>query len=62
MTLSEWLIAKRLAYAQECLETSDDDMERIAQKAGFGTASNLRMQFKARFGASPQSFRKSFGG
>lgn len=62
MTLSEWLIAKRLAYAQECLEMSDDNMELIAQKAGFGTASNLRMQFKDKFGVSPQAWRRSFGG
>lgn len=61
MTLSEWLTAKRLILVQELLENGDDDMERIAQKSGFGTASNLRMHFKERFGVSPQSFRKSFG-
>lgn len=61
LTLSEWLIAKRLTLAQTLLENGDDDMERIAQKAGFGTASNLRIHFKDRFGVSPQTWRKSFG-
>lgn len=61
MTLSEWLTAKRLTLAQELLENEYDDMERIAQKSGFGTASNLRMHFKERFGVSPQAWRNSFG-
>lgn len=61
MTLSEWLTAKRLTLVQELLENGDDDMERIAQKSGFGTASNLRMHFKERFGVSPQAWRRSFG-
>ncbi|WGE89428.1 helix-turn-helix domain-containing protein [Actinobacillus arthritidis] len=55
------MIAKRLTLAQTLLENGDDDMERIAQKAGFGTASNLRMHFKDLFGVSPQTWRKSFG-
>lgn len=62
MTLSQWLTAKRLAKVQDYLESTDLSIEIIADKTGFGTASNLRMQFKARFGVSPQSFRKSFGG
>ncbi|MGY4674808.1 GlxA family transcriptional regulator [Ursidibacter arcticus] len=60
MTLSEWLTAKRLAKVQEYLESTDLPIEIIADKTGFGTASNLRMQFKARFGVSPQSWRRSF--
>ncbi len=62
MTLTEWLTAKRLSLAQELLESTDFSIEAIAHQAGFGTASHFRMQFKARFGVSPQSFRKSFGG
>lgn len=61
MTLSQWLTAKRLAKVQDYLESTDLPIEIIADKTGFGTASNLRMQFKACFGVSPQSFRKSFG-
>ncbi len=62
MTLSQWLTAKRLAKVQDYLESTDLPIEVIADKTGFGTASNLRMQFKTHFGVSPQSFRKSFGG
>lgn len=62
LTLSEWLTAKRLAKVQELLESSDDSIETIAQRSGFGTASNLRTQFKARFGVSPQVWRRGFGG
>ncbi|WLF83373.1 GlxA family transcriptional regulator [Moraxella sp. ZY210820] len=61
MTLTQWLTAKRLAKVQDYLESTDLPIEIIADKTGFGTASNLRMQFKARFGVSPQSFRNSFG-
>lgn len=62
MTLSQWLTAKRLVHAQELLETTHDSMEHIADKSGFGTASNLRLHFKQRFGVSPQHWRKSFLG
>ncbi|WP_429946379.1 helix-turn-helix domain-containing protein [Bibersteinia trehalosi] len=58
LTLSEWLTAKRLAKVQELLESSDDSIETIAQRSGFGTASNLRTQFKARFGGNPQVWRR----
>lgn len=61
LTLSEWLTAKRLAKVQEWLENSDESIDIIAEKTGFGTASNLRMQFKDKFGVSPQAWRKSFG-
>lgn len=61
MTLSQWLTAKRLAMAQEFLESSTHSIEMIAQITGFGTASHFRMQFKAHFGVSPQQWRKNFG-
>lgn len=61
MTLSDWLIVKRLSLAQEWLEFSDYSIEQISQLSGFGTASNFRKQFKEKFGVSPQSWRKSFG-
>ncbi|WP_084137662.1 helix-turn-helix domain-containing protein [Moraxella caprae] len=41
MTLSQWLTAKRLAKVQDYLESTDLPIEIIADKTGFGTASNL---------------------
>ncbi|WP_066803459.1 GlxA family transcriptional regulator [Moraxella oblonga] len=62
MTLTQWLTAKRLSVVQELLESSDESIERIAQKSGFGSASHLREKFKERFGVSPQVWRRGFGG
>lgn len=53
MTSTQWLTAKRLSVVQKLLESSDESIERIAQKSGFGSASHLREKFKERFGVSP---------
>ena len=60
LTLGDWLLQERLCQAQDLLQDSDDSIERIAEKSGFGTASNLRGQFKAQFHTSPNAWRKTF--
>ena len=60
LTLGDWLLQERLRQAQDLLQDSDDSIERIAEKSGFGTASNLREQFKAQFHTSPNAWRKTF--
>jgi len=57
-----WLLAERLARAQELLEATALPVERVAAEAGFGTAATLRLHFRARYGTSPTAWRGRFGG
>ena len=56
-----WLLAKRLAAAEELLGSSDASIEEIARLVGFGTAAGLREQFTRRRGVSPRAYRQTFG-
>lgn len=56
----EWLLAERLARAQELLEASALPVESIAAEAGFGSAATLRLHFRARYGTSPKAWRARF--
>ncbi|MGY1847629.1 MULTISPECIES: GlxA family transcriptional regulator [unclassified Blastococcus] len=55
-----WVLAQRLAAAEELLENSDAPVEEIARLVGFGTAAGLREQFARRRGVSPRSYRQTF--
>ncbi len=55
-----WLTAQRLALARDLLETTNLPMERIAEKAGMGSATNLRLHFTANVGIPPNLYRKQF--
>ncbi|MGY1987654.1 helix-turn-helix domain-containing protein [Blastococcus sp. SYSU DS0669] len=55
-----WLLAQRLAAAEELLENSDAPVEEIARLVGFGTAAGLREQFTRRRGVSPRAYRQTF--
>ena len=55
-----WLLAQRLAAAEELLETTDASIEEIARLVGFGTAAGLREQFARRRGVSPRAYRQTF--
>lgn len=55
-----WLLAQRLAAAQELLEQSDLPVDDIAERAGFGSAATLRTHFARRLGTSPQAYRRTF--
>lgn len=55
-----WLIKQRIALARELLETTSLPMERIAERAGLGTATNLRLHFTAQLGIPPNLYRKQF--
>jgi transcriptional regulator GlxA family with amidase domain len=61
-TVQQWLLAERLARAQQLLETTPLTVEAIAQQAGFGSALSLRQHFRRRFGVSPGDWRRSFAG
>jgi transcriptional regulator GlxA family with amidase domain len=56
----QWLLEQRVRLAQELLETTDEPVERIAQRTGFGNAANLRQHFSRVSGVSPQTYRQVF--
>jgi AraC family transcriptional activator FtrA len=56
----EWLLAERLARAQELLEATALPVEAVAAEAGFGSAATLRLHFRTRYGVSPQAWRGRF--
>jgi transcriptional regulator GlxA family with amidase domain len=60
MSPLRWLIQQRVRLAQELLETTDEPVERIARRAGFGTAANLRQHFGRVTSVSPQTYRHVF--
>ncbi len=59
-TPHQWLLSQRILFAQRMLETGDDPIERIASRAGFGSAANLRHHFSREVSASPLAYRRTF--
>jgi transcriptional regulator GlxA family with amidase domain len=60
MSPLRWLVRQRVRLAQELLETTDEPVERIARRTGFGTAANLRQHFGRVTSVSPQTYRHVF--
>jgi AraC family transcriptional regulator, transcriptional activator FtrA len=58
---ARWLIGQRVIAAQRLLETSDLEVETIADRVGMGTATNLRHHFRAQVGTTPTRYRQMFG-
>ncbi|MDM4722179.1 helix-turn-helix domain-containing protein [Micromonospora sp. WMMA1363] len=56
----QWLLEQRVRLAQELLETTDEPVERIARRTGFGTAVSLRQHFRRVTSVSPQTYRHVF--
>ncbi|GHH26865.1 AraC family transcriptional regulator [Streptomyces lanatus] len=56
----QWILQERVRLAQELLETTDDAVESVAQRTGFGGATNLRYHFGRLTGVSPQTYRHVF--
>lgn len=59
-TVVKWLVAERVARAQQLLETTDMPIERLATEVGFGTALSLRQHFAGQVRTSPSSYRRAF--
>jgi transcriptional regulator GlxA family with amidase domain len=59
-TPARWVEAARLEAARRLLEQSDDGVEGIAARCGFGTGETLRRAFVRRLRVSPAAYRARF--
>src|SRR5689334_22169776 len=59
-TPMQWVTDQRVLYARRLLEESDMDIDQIADRSGFGTATLLRHHFRRIIGVSPSDYRRSF--
>ncbi|MDT0611685.1 GlxA family transcriptional regulator [Streptomyces lancefieldiae] len=57
-----WILRQRVLLAQRLLEATDETMDTIAWRTGFGTAAALRHQFVRSLGTTPHAFRRAFRG
>ncbi|MFG2298775.1 helix-turn-helix domain-containing protein [Streptomyces sp. NPDC048603] len=58
----QWLLRQRVLLAQELLECSDETVDAIAGRCGFGNAAALRHHFLRTLGTTPNAFRRTFRG
>lgn len=61
-TVTQWLLSQRLILAQRLLETTAQSIERIAERAGFGSALSMRHHFSVAFNTTPSMYRREFRG
>jgi transcriptional regulator GlxA family with amidase domain len=59
-TPHQWLTRQRVLLAQRLLETSDESIDRVAERCGFGSAAALRPHFQRIVRTSPMAYRKCF--
>lgn len=57
-----WLLRQRVLLAQELLEASDETVDSIAGRVGFGTGAGLRHHFLRTLGTTPNAYRRTFRG
>lgn len=57
-----WLSAQRVERARRLLEGTDLPVDRVAERAGFGTAASLRQHPHAAVGVPPSVYRSTFRG
>ncbi|MFE7166516.1 GlxA family transcriptional regulator [Streptomyces sp. NPDC057616] len=57
-----WILRQRVLLAQRLLEGTDETVDAIAWRAGFGNAAALRHQFVQAIGTTPNAYRRTFRG
>jgi transcriptional regulator GlxA family with amidase domain len=57
-----WLTSQRVLLAQQLLEDTEETVDAIAERAGFGNASALRHHFRAWRDTTPDAYRRLFRG
>ena len=61
-TPHRWLTGQRVLLAQRLLEATDEPVDAVAARCGFGNAATLRHHFARRLGTTPQTYRRAFAG
>lgn len=61
-TPHRWLTNQRLLLAQRLLEGTNEPVDAVAARCGFGNGATLRHHFGRRLGTTPQAYRRTFGG
>src|SRR5437870_5738742 len=56
----QWVLRQRVLLAQRLLESTDEPVERIAERCGFGSAAGLRQHFHRLVRTSPIAYRRTF--
>ncbi|HUD76818.1 MAG TPA: helix-turn-helix domain-containing protein [Streptosporangiaceae bacterium] len=59
-TPQRWLTGQRVLLAQQLLEDTDETVDVIAQRAGFGNAATFRHHFRAWRSTTPNAYRRTF--
>jgi len=59
-TPQRWLTGQRILLAQQLLEETDEIVDVIAERAGFGNAATLRHHFRAWRATTPNAYRRAF--
>jgi transcriptional regulator GlxA family with amidase domain len=59
-TPMHWLTGQRILLAQQLLEETDDPVELVATKCGFGTAAVMRHHFTRWRNTTPLAYRRTF--
>jgi transcriptional regulator GlxA family with amidase domain len=59
-TPQRWLTGQRILLAQHLLEETDQTMDAVAGRCGFGNATALRHHFRAWRATTPQAYRRAF--
>jgi len=59
-TPMQWVTDQRVLYARTLLEETDLDIDRIAERSGFGTATLLRHHFRRIIGVTPSDYGRRF--
>ena len=61
-TPMQWVTEQRVLYARRLLEETNLDIDRVAVRVGFGTATLLRHHFRRVVGVTPSDYRRRFSG
>jgi transcriptional regulator GlxA family with amidase domain len=59
-TPQRWLLGQRVLLAQQLLEETDETVDVIAERAGFGNPATFRHHFRTWRATTPQAYRRAF--
>jgi transcriptional regulator GlxA family with amidase domain len=59
-TPQRWLTGQRILLAQQLLEETDDSVDLVAERSGFGNATALRHHFRSWRDTTPLAYRRIF--